>query len=58
MNDYNYRKHENGVKAMGHLYPYMGKSPHIHYCYVHNLLKSIDYLGPVKGQILHVIVHK
>jgi hypothetical protein len=53
-----FRKQESGVKIMEGLYQYIGKSVHTHFAYVTNLLESIEYLPNVRGQLLHVIIHK
>ncbi|CAG7729361.1 unnamed protein product [Allacma fusca] len=49
---------EYGVKTMSSLFPYMTRGPHVHYCYVSNLLTCIGYMPHSKMQILHIIIHK
>jgi len=49
---------ESCSKTMESAYPYMTKGPHVHYCYLSNLLKSIDYIPQLRTKILQLIIHK
>jgi len=49
---------ESCIKSMGALYPYMGKQPFIHFCYVRNMLQIAKDIPELKAPILHLIIHK